>query len=223
MRVIDLSHPVTTGMPVYPGDPEVSITPALSVAEDTVAVAHLVLGSHSGTHLDAPSHSIEGGRTVDNIPLELLQGEALILRTRVGANHCITVADLDAELPERLPTIVCIATGWDQHFADQQAINHPFISLELAAELWERGGRVLGIDALSPDASSDPNSATLPVHELWLGRDGIIVENLTRLTELPAKVEVVLAPLRLAGVDGSPIRAMARITTDFADSSPLDG
>ncbi|QIK62568.1 cyclase family protein [Leucobacter viscericola] len=223
MRIIDLSHPITTGMPVYPGDPEVSITPALSVAEDTVAVAHLVLGSHSGTHLDAPSHSIEGGRTVDSIPLELLQGEALILRARVGSSHRITAADLTEELPERVPAIVCIATGWDRHFADDQAVMHPFLSLELAAELWERGGRVLGIDALSPDSSSDPDSATLPVHELWLGRDGVIVENLTRLTELPAKVEVILAPLRLAGVDGSPIRAMARIATDFAESPSLDG
>lgn len=218
MRIVDLSHPVTTGMPVYPGDPEVSITPALSVAKDTVAVARLALGSHSGTHLDAPSHSIEGGRTVDNIPLEMLQGEALILRAPVGAAHCITATDLLDVLPESVPAIVCVATGWDRHFADEQATAHPFVSLELAAKLWERGARVLGIDALSPDASGDPESTTLPVHELWLGRDGVIVENLTRLTELPAKVEVILAPLRLAGVDGSPIRAMARITTDFAGS-----
>lgn len=218
MRVVDLSHPVATGMPVYPGDPEVNITPALSVAEDSVAVAHLALGSHSGTHLDAPSHSIEGGRTVDDIPLEKLQGDALILRAPVGAAHRITTADLLHGLPETVPPIVCIATGWDRHFADEQAVEHPFLSLELAAELWERGGRVLGIDALSPDASGDPDSTALPVHDLWLGRDGVIVENLTRLTELPERVELILAPLRLAGVDGSPIRAMARIATDFAGS-----
>lgn len=217
MRIVDLSHPVTTGMPVYPGDPEVNITPALSLANDTVAVAHLSLGSHSGTHLDAPSHSIEGGRTVDEIPLELLQGEALILRAPVGPHHRITSADLLDALPEQMPSIVFIATGWDRHFADDLALAHPSLSLELAGELWKRGGRVLGIDALSPDPSDDSEGGKLPVHELWLGRDGVIVENLARLTELPMRAEIILAPLRLAGVDSSPIRAMARIATDFAE------
>lgn len=210
-------------MPIYPGDPEVSITPALSVAHDTVAVTHLALGSHSGTHLDAPSHSVEGGRTVDEIPLELLQGEAFILRAPVGPHHRITASDLLDPLPDRLPNIVCIATGWDRHFADGQALAHPSLSLELAGELWERGGRVLGIDALSPDPSDDSAGGRLPVHELWLGRDGVIVENLTRLTELPVRSEIIFAPLRLAGVDGSPIRAMARITTNFEESCSTNG
>ena len=231
MRIVDLSHPLTTGMPVFPGDPSVTITPALSVAEDGVAVAHLSLGSHSGTHLDAPSHSIEGGRTVDQIPLELLQGDALVLQLRVPANHRITLADLPTPLPERLPQIVCIATGWDRFFsqtgADPDAVApemlaHPFLAPEFAAELWRRGARVLGGDALSPDPSGDLSDGTLPVHEIWLGQAGVIVENLTGLTELPERVEMILAPLPLTGVDGSPIRAMARVATNSAESAPAN-
>lgn len=228
MRIVDLSHPLTTGMPVYPGDPSVTITPALSVARDGVAVAHLSLGSHSGTHLDAPSHSIEGGRTVDQIPLELLQGDALVLQVRVPANHRITLADVPGPLPERLPQIVCIATGWDQFFspsgADPDAVatemlSHPFLAPEFAAELWRRGARVLGGDALSPDPSGALSDGTLPVHEIWLGGAGVIVENLTGLTALPERVEMILAPLPLSGVDGSPIRAMARLATNSAESA----
>lgn len=239
MRIVDLSHPLTTGMPVYPGDPSVSITSALSVADDGVAVAHLSLGSHSGTHLDAPSHSIEGGRTVDQIPLELLQGDALVLQLRMPANHRITLADLPGTLPERLPKIVCIATGWDQYFApsatspvaDPNAaegstltamLSHPFLAPELATELWRRGARVLGGDALSPDPSGELSDGTLPVHEIWLGQSGVIVENLTGLTTLPERVEMILAPLPLTGVDGSPIRAMARIATNSAESTPAN-
>lgn len=211
MIVVDLSHPVVTGMPVYPGDPEVTIAPALSVVADGVAVSTLHIGSHSGTHLDAPSHSIVGGRTVDQIPLELLLGRARVLRARLGAGEEIGVRDLLPGLPDQLPSIVLVETGWDRHFGDSEAVHHPFLSLEAVEALWARGVRVLGVDALSPDPSGHPELAGLPVHEFWLGRDGVIVEDLTRLGTLPDEVEVSLLPLRLAGVDGSPIRAVARL------------
>lgn len=232
MRLVDLTHPLTTGMPVFPGDPTVAITPALDVAEDGVAVAHLSLGSHSGTHLDAPSHSIVGGRTVDRIPLDRLQGDAAVLQVRVAAGHAITAADLPDRLPDRLPAIVCVATGWDRHFgaagSDVDLRTHPFLDLAFAHELWDRGARVLGVDALSPDSSDATDEAAddtatdaaLPVHELWLGRDGVIVENLAGLTTLPPRVRMLIAPLPLAGVDGSPVRAMAWVPTESADSAP---
>ena len=219
MRVVDLSRPIEAGMPVYPGDPEVAIAPALGVEADGVAVARLDLGTHTGTHLDAPSHSVRGGRTVDRIPLELLQGEAHVLRAAAGAGRAIGVADLPGGLPDRLPSIVCVATGWDRRFGSPDALRHPHLSLGLARELWARGARVLGVDTLSPDptahGAADPGAppagSAMPVHEFWLGADGVIVENLAGLTELPERAELVLLPLRLAGLDGSPIRAVARI------------
>ena len=247
MRIVDLSHPLTTGMPVYPGDPTVSIAPALHLADDGVAVAHLSLGSHSGTHLDAPSHSIAGGRTVDRIPLDLLQGEAMVLHVQVAAHHRITAADLPRTLPARLPRIVCVATGWDRVFAgagsgagsgtepgagvdepgsgmepgagvdEPGMLDHPVVAPEFARELWARGARVLGVDMLSPDPSGELGDGTLPVHEIWLGQDGVIVENLAGLTALPDRVEMIIAPLPLAGADGSPVRAMALVATDSAD------
>lgn len=207
MQLVDLSHPLVSGMPVYPGDPEVAIRQALSVHADGVAVAHLDLGSHAGTHLDAPSHSIEGGRTVDEIPLELLWGPARVLRAPAAAGQEIGVADVS--VPAALPRIVCVATGWDSRFGAANMTEHPFLSRELAELLWVRGARVLGIDTLSPDASASPELG-LPVHEFWLGNDGVIVENLTALAHVPDEVELSLLPLRLAGVDGSPVRAVAR-------------
>jgi len=218
VRAIDLTHPVATGMPVYPGDPEVRIARALSVSEDGVEVASLALGSHSGTHLDAPSHSISGGRAVDELPLELLSGKARVLRASVPAEAGIRLEDVD--LPAVLPGIVCVATGWDRWFSaagfeNGEAQRHPWISLELAEELWSRGARVLGVDALSPDptgiaGSSGPAEGSgMPVHELWLGRGGVIVENLARLDLVSDETEMSLLPLRLSGVDGSPIRAVA--------------
>ncbi len=225
MSIVDLTHPLATGMPVHPGDPEVRIEQALSLDVDGAAVSRIGLGSHSGTHLDAPSHTVAGGRTVDLIPLDLLHGEARVLRAAVGAGHRIEAADITCGIPDRLPSIVCVATGWDRHFGAPEAPRHPYLSLPLARELWERGARVLGVDAPSPDPGEDPatagatgstgstgsTGAPLPVHDFWLGRDGIIVENLAALSELPDTVEILILPLRLAGADGSPVRAVARI------------
>lgn len=214
MQIIDLSQPLRSGMPVFPGDPEVAIAQALSVQKDGVAVSHLDMGSHAGTHMDAPSHSIVGGRTIDQVPLELLVGEAVVLDCGVAAGSMIGVRDVAGGLPAELPRIVLVCTGWDAHYGDAEMLSHPYVGLELARELWERGVRVLGTDALSPDCSSDL-SAGLPVHEFWLGQDGVIVENLRGLMALPPapfRFRVSLLPLHLVGVDGSPIRAIAEVS-----------
>lgn len=212
MPLIDLSHPISHGMRVYPGDPAVAITPAATLAADGANVSLLHLGSHTGTHLDAPSHMVPGGRTVDHLDLNLLQGTAHVLRARTTdaaalRDKAIGVHEL-APLPDQLPHIVCIATGWDQYFHDPSYEQHPHLTLELARTLWQKGARVLGVDTLSPDPTS-PTASSTPVHEFWLGNDGVIVENLTGLIHLPARVHMALYPLPLAGLDGSPVRAIA--------------
>ena len=211
MTIFDLSHSISTGMPVYPGDPRVAIHPALSIETDGTNVAHLRLGTHTGTHLDAPSHTVAGGRTVDQLELELLHVPACILALREEplAVQSIDIQDIES-LPNKLPTIVCIAMGWDQYFHTPQRERHPFISLDLAEALWQRGARVLGVDTLSPDPTSS-TSHEFPVHDFWLGNDGVVVENLRNLTVLPGRVHMSILPLRLTGLDGSPVRAIASI------------
>lgn len=199
-------------MPVYPGNPAVAITRAATLAADGADVALLHFGAHTGTHLDAPSHMVRGGRTVDRIDLSLLQGTASVLRARTTGvatlqEQPIGVEDL-VTLPAQSPTIVCIATGWDQYFHDPIYEQHPHLELELAQTLWQNGARVLGVDTLSPDPTSQ-TALGAPVHEFWLGNDGVIVENLTGLDHLPDRVHMTFLPLPLAGVDGSPVRAIA--------------
>ncbi|MGO3104866.1 cyclase family protein, partial [Corynebacterium variabile] len=75
----DLTHALTTGMPVYPGDPEVEIDEVLTLPADGCSVRSLHLGSHSGTHVDAPAHVIAGGRTIDQVAPEELMGDAAVL------------------------------------------------------------------------------------------------------------------------------------------------
>lgn len=212
MPLVDLSHPMTPGMPVYPGDPTVAFAPAATLADEGANVSALRFGSHTGTHLDAPSHMVAGGRTVDQLNLAALQGTAYVLHTRSNETAALRDQPLGlsdvAPMPAQLPTIVCIATGWDRHFHEPVYEHHPYLELELVEALWHMGARVLGVDTLSPDPTT-PGALSAPVHEFWLGNDGVIVENLTGLQQLPERVEMTILPLPLAGLDGSPVRAIA--------------
>lgn len=205
----DLSHPIEHGMPVYPGDPPVTIRSALSLSADGVAVTAMEMGSHTGTHVDAPSHTIEGGRTMADVSLDELVGEALVVRVPdLGAGEVYGWERLDAlePLPDELPPIVIIDTGWARWFGDDaRREQHPALAADAAVELVRRGMRVLAVDTLSPDPTGGD---AFPVHEVVLGADGLIVENVRGLEGLPSRVRVGFFPLRLSE-DGAPVRAVA--------------
>lgn len=216
--IVDLSHPLVTGMPVYPGDPEVATAPATTIAVDGFAVTALALGTHSGTHVDAPSHSIAGGAAIDEIDPARLMGPARILRVSVGDGATIALADVASQLRDwDGERIALVHTGWDAHWGTPRMLRHPAVSVEVADALLGLGVEVLGVDTLSPDASDIADGAgagepaVLPVHERWLGAGGLIIENLRALGEVPGETcELLALPLRLAGLDGSPVRAIAR-------------
>jgi kynurenine formamidase len=208
--VRELSHRITSGMQVYPGDPGVEIGSALEVARDGVDVAQLHLGSHTGTHLDAPSHTVPGGRTTGRIGLDELVGESLVVHLDgLAPRQLYGLAELASALagglPERVPPIVVVDTGWASRFGTDAALEHPALDLDAAAELLRRGMRVLAVDTLSPDPTGGDG---FPVHDVVLGGDALIVENLTGLEGRPERVRVGLFPLPI-DADGAPVRAVA--------------
>nr|WP_272877830.1 cyclase family protein [Microbacterium aurantiacum] len=209
-NVRDLSHPVRAGMTVYPGDPAVSSEEALTLSRDGVAVTSWHLGSHTGTHVDAPAHTVAGGRTMAEVALDELVGDAVVLRApglRAGQRYGLAELEAAGPLPADVPPIVIIDTGWAAHFAEDAAVRHPFLDPDAARELRARGMRVLAVDTLSPDPT-EPATETFPVHEVVLGADGLIVENVCGLEGLPRLVRVGFFPLRIDG-DGAPVRAVA--------------
>lgn len=224
--MIDLSHPIRTGMTVYPGDPGVRCTQSLTLEADGVAVMSVSLGSHTGTHVDAPAHLIAGGRSINEVTLGELVGDALVLHIadRVGPGTRIDAAMLAPELEKfvAVPRIVLLHTGWDRHFDTDLALDHPFLARDAADALWQRGMRVLGVDTLSPDRTAaavagggsglglglDAAPGVFPVHDLVLGGDGLIVENLRGLERLGNLAHVGFFPLPITG-DGAPVRAVA--------------
>ncbi|MBC3762324.1 cyclase family protein [Quadrisphaera oryzae] len=208
MRTVDLSHPVTTGMPVFPGDPVVALAPALDLAADGCAVTALHLGSHSGTHVDAPSHVVPGGATLGQLDLALFTGPALVVDA-TGREPGATVG-WEAFAPHAgalaAGVVVLVRTGWDQRWGSAAYEQHPHLAPSVAERLLDTGVRTVGVDTLSPDPVGQ-----LAFHRVWLGAGGVIAENLTRLADLAAVREphVHLFPLRLNDADGAPVRAVA--------------
>ncbi|MEV4223495.1 MULTISPECIES: cyclase family protein [unclassified Nonomuraea] len=212
-ELVDLSVPLATGMPVYPGDPEVSVEPALTTGRDGVNVLRLHLGSQSGTHVDAPYHVDDTLPRLDALPLDRFAGPAVVVDARgLGPRAAITPERLGA-VPAGAP-IVLVATGWSAHWGSEAYQAHPYLTEEAAELLVAAGTRTVGIDALSVDPTP---AADFPAHRVLCGAHAVIAENLTgldRLLEAQAAglaVEVWLMPIRLDGADGAPVRAVARL------------
>lgn len=201
--VADLTHPLTTGMPVYPGDPDVQVEEVLTLPADGCSVRSLHLGSHSGTHVDAPVHVVPGGRTVDRIAPDELTGRATVLHLPGLAPGQRITAEMLGD--RALPSIVLLATGWDRFWGTADYLHHPVVTQDAVSALVEAGVHVLGVDTASPDSAD-----SLVAHEVLLGADRLIIENLCGLTDLPRTVEFTALPLNIAGGDGAPVRAVAR-------------
>ncbi|GAA5062963.1 kynurenine formamidase [Thermocatellispora tengchongensis] len=214
--LVDLSVPIVTGMPVYPGDPEVVVRPALTVADDGVNVLGLHLGSQSGTHVDAPYHVGDGLPDLDALPLERFTGPATVADAR-GLGPRAPIGPEAVAPYARAGAVLLIATGWARHWGEQEYLAHPYLTPEAAALIVEAGVRTVAIDALSVDPTP---AEEFPAHAILCGAHVVIGENLRNLDVLAEAqergrpIEVSMFPIRLAAADGAPVRAVARIGED---------
>lgn len=206
--LIDLSHAIRSGMPVFPGDPEVEVRAAK--LDGPWQVLGVALGTHSGTHIDAARHYMPGGRTIDDYPLERFVLEAWVAHLEADAGTAIEWRTLESQLPGTglAGSAVLLHTDWDRHWGGPEAERHPYLSAEAARALVAAGVGLVGTDALNVDATA---GGTEHAHEALLGADVLIVENLTGLERLEGAraYRCAFVPLRIDGGDGSPIRAFA--------------
>ncbi len=203
---LDVTRPLRSDMPVYPGDPPVSLVPWTSLDQGAgFAVSALTLGTHAGTHVDAPAHCIPGGAGVEALPLDALCGTAVVLDlARVtAAVPAIGPAELEPLPPgcERL-----LLRTHDGGLWDGSALPDIGLSPAAAALLVERGVRLVGIDRLSIAPADDP----LPVHRMLLAAGVIILEGLDLRAAPAGPCELFCLPLKLAGADGAPARVALR-------------
>ena len=193
MRIIDVTVPIQPDMPVYPGDPEVSLTLAQSIAEGAPAnVSRLDFGLHTGTHVDAPVHFIGGAPGAETLSLEVLVGPAVVVEAP-GLED-------DVALPEGAERIL-FKTRNSALWASK-AFSEDFVTvgLPLARRLAEAHVRLVGTDYLSIGDEE--------VHELLLGLGIDVVEGLDLRGVAAGTYRLICAPLKVVGADGAPARVL---------------
>jgi len=196
VTVYDITRPLSEDTPLYPGD----IQPRFNVIDNgQYRVTEMTLGTHTGTHLDAPSHYLKGGRTVDEIPPERLAGPAQVL----DCSDTGSVIGPGCFAGRLNGTRTLLLKTW---FSERQEFDpgYPSLSLEAAQVLIDTGITCLGIDTPSIEGYDCDGS----VHRLLL-ESGMIVLELLDLSAVPAgNYFMVALPMRLKGADGSPVRAI---------------
>ena len=216
MKIVDLSLLIEEGMMTFPTHwhPVVEVTILGRHGIEGRETRKIVLGTHIGTHADAPRHFIPNGATIDQLPLDVLIGQATIADfTNCGPLQEIDVADLKQRLGDNLPARLILRTGWSEYFGDMKFYNeYPFLSENAARWLVEKGVRLIAMDTPSPDnpAHSRGTAKDSPNHKILLGAGVVLVEYLTNLKALAgAEVQLIVMPLKLKGCDGSPARCVA--------------
>ena len=220
---VDLSHTLDEKVQVYPGDPVFSCCPSQTITADGFNVLKISMGSHTGTHVDAPYHFVQAGATIDTMPLSAFVGNAVVIPlTHKQPREKITWEDLashegmirhKASLPDGV--FVLLYTGWPRYWQSDEYHHHPFLDGSAAKKLLDIGVKLIGVDTLSPDETRvDGTMPDFGVHEVMLGAGKVIAENLTNLQSIQeGDWLVTLVPLKLSGSDGSPVRAFATETT----------
>jgi len=210
IRSIDLTLPIQKGMPVWPGDSGPEYRQVMSLEEHGYAVEAVCFSNHLGTHLDAPSHVVKGGMTLDRIPLKTLIGKAVLLDfADKGKKGKITHKDLKTRghlLAQGAR--VLIRTGWARHYGSSFFFqDFPSLTLEAARDLAERGIALLGMDTPSPSPVDDPEQG---IHRTLLAAGIVLLEGLINLHLIRGnECELIVLPPLFKDFSGSPCRAVA--------------
>ena len=205
--IYDVTVPITNTMPVWPGDPSVQLHAKSHLSRDgthTVRVTAIEMGSHTGTHIDAPFHMIESGKRLNEFPLDTLTGKATVFD--VPGVRSLARAALERLNWTGPPERVLFKTENSRHWQDGKFYEE-FVYLEHdgAEFLVERGVRLVGIDYLSIDKYK---SESHPSHFVLLKKDIVILEGLN-LSAVPAgEYTLVALPLNLQDADGAPTRVI---------------
>lgn len=209
MKIYDITVPFSTNLPVYPGDPAVQIKQVSSLESgDICTVSHLSFSSHTGTHVDPPSHFVAGAMTLDQLPLEVLIGTARVVDTgNIPAIDRATIELANLDGVERVLFKTRNSQTWKR--ASFSEFNQEFVYLETdAAELLvETGIKLVGIDYLSIEKFNFVEPAT---HWALLRNNIVIVEGLDLSEVEEGEYELICLPMKIKDGDGGPARVILR-------------
>lgn len=208
MKLVDLSQPIYDACPNCPVHPPVSAKVTARHPANGWHMEQLSLASHTGSHIDAPLHKLDGGKAIDGYPLEAFTGKAIIVDLRGTApDQPINNELLKSKVSQPLEdTIVLLATGWGQRRAasDEWHYHSPYLDPDGAAWLVNQEVRAIGIDHYSIGGSREPANAR--THEILLGAGVWIVEELLfpeQVFALSQPMEFWALPINLKGFSGA--------------------
>ena len=198
LKIHDLTRTISQDMPVYPGDPQPKFDPHATIKYNNANITRITVGSHTGTHVDAPRHFLQEGNSIDIEPLDKFIGEAAIIDA--SGKNSITAEDFSG-YDIKSNDIILIYTGTGDRRTD-------FAYLDISAAEWmaEHKIKCVGIDTASVEEYGKKDA---PVHKMLLARNVGIIENLVNLKQFAGSRKFfVCLPLPLKGIDGSPARAV---------------
>ena len=209
MNVIDLGHPITDGMMVFPGDMSPSVRPGATMEADGWRATLISISTHTGTHMDAPAHMLSDGKYLDEFPSEKFFGCAIVADIRKCVGRRIETEDIKVS-PEDLECVdfLLLRSDWCAKWNTKSyETGFPTLSPDAAKWLTEQGLKGVGVDMLSVDPV---DSAMCEIHKILLGSELVIIENLCQLYKVGKQTFCIAAlPISLEKQDGGPARVMA--------------
>ncbi|PLX69264.1 MAG: hydrolase [Denitrovibrio sp.] len=207
MKIIDLTHEIVEGMPVYPGTEPPEIKIATTIEKDGFEERLITMFSHTGTHMDAPCHILKGGSTLSDFDISDFTGRAVLIDVR-GMNE-VTVEHVQKYSGElENAKFAVLHSGWDKLWGTPEYFkNFPVLNDSAAELLATFDLKGICMDMISIDPA---DTVTYANHRIIFKKGLVIVENLRGLESIGTEVfELTCLPLNIKGGDGSPVRAFA--------------
>jgi len=206
MKLIDVSVPLDTDLPNYPGNTPFALEAVKRIARgDSSNVSSLHLSAHAGTHVDAPRHFFDNGAGTESLPLEMLIGRARLVE--VTSRKGVAAEDLASlDLAEDVRLLIKTANSrlWGSAEFHRDYVG---VTESGARHLVEHGIKVVGVDYLSVECFKQPGA---PAHHTLLGAGVIVIEGLNLRDVEPGVYEMICLPLRVVASDGAPARVVLR-------------
>lgn len=213
--ILDLTREISTDTKVFPGSPLPKFITWNKMEIHNYHSEVVFMSTHTGTHMDAPSHFVTGVSSIDQIPVNRFISRAILVKISKTSDELITADEIEASKIKILEgNSVVFSTSWENEVDNDYYFNHsPGLSEDAAEYLIDKRVNAVCIDSPSIDRGSDIN---FPVHKLLLSKDILIVENLCNLSKIDNQnFTLIMTPLKLSGASGSPIRAIA-ISENFS-------
>ncbi len=206
MRIFDISQTIKSGMPVWPGDPEVRLEWLSQISQGgAVNLTAIHMCAHAGTHLEMPAHFLEKGKNLDELDLDVVIGKTRVILVPAG----VTVIDdaFLATIPfEGMERVFFKTANCEIHKTDPTSFNPEFVALDASGArfLAQTECKLVGIDYMSVAVFDDPEGGHSPLMEAGI----VVLEGLNLAGVEPGDYQLVALPLKLGGREGAPVRAV---------------